>query len=126
MQSHGDRLRVCFLQVADGDIVPWRERRVHADELVSRSKRFSSFQSRRSVPAEYRSRPDAEDTELTEDHPVTCRDENDITAVEAVACHHELAVDPLRWLDDFAVEKYWHSPDALCQQLQELAPRPTS
>ena len=30
-----------------------------------------------------------------EDHPVTRRDESDITAVELAALHHELAVDPL-------------------------------
>ena len=45
-----------------------------------------------------------------EDHPVTRRDESDITAVELAALHHELAVDPLRWL----------SSDAAHQQLQGL------
>ena len=51
---------------------------------------------------------------------VTRRDENEITAVEAAALHHELVVDPLRWFDDFAVEKYWHSSDSFCQQLRGL------
>ena len=40
-----------------------------------------------------------------EDHPVTHRDESDITAVELAALHHELAVDPLRWFVGFAVIK---------------------
>ena len=40
-----------------------------------------------------------------EDHPVTRRDESDITAVELTALVRELAVDPLRWFDDFVMEK---------------------
>ena len=55
-----------------------------------------------------------------EDHPVTRRDESDITAVELAALHRELAVDPLRWISDFAAEKHWHSSDAVYQQLQRL------
>ena len=31
-----------------------------------------------------------------EDHPVTRRDESDITAIELAALHHEFVVDPLR------------------------------
>ena len=50
-----------------------------------------------------------------EDHLVTCRVESDITAL-----HHQLAVDPLCWFADFAMEKHWHSSDAGYQQLQEL------
>ena len=34
--------------------------------------------------------------------------------------HHKLAVDPLRWFADFAMEKHWHSSDAVHQQLQGL------
>ena len=44
-----------------------------------------------------------------EDHLVTRRDASDITAVELGALHHELAVDPLRWFADLAMEKLWHS-----------------
>ena len=55
-----------------------------------------------------------------EDHSGTRRDESDITAVELGARHHQLVVDPLQWLDDIALEKHWHSSDAICQQLQEL------
>ena len=52
-------------------------------------------------------------------HPVTRRDESDITAVELAALHRKLAVDPLRWFADFAMEKHWHSSDATTnQQLQ--------
>ena len=40
-----------------------------------------------------------------EDHPVTRRDGSGIIAVELAALHHELAVDPLRWFSDFAMEK---------------------
>ena len=36
------------------------------------------------------------------------------------AVHHELAVDPLGWFADLAVEKHWHSSDAVNQQLQGL------
>ena len=49
-----------------------------------------------------------------EDHPVTRRDERNITAVELAALHHELAVDPLRWFAVFAMEKHWSSSDAVC------------
>ena len=38
-----------------------------------------------------------------EDHPVTRRDERDITAVELGSLHHELPVVPLRWFADFAM-----------------------
>ena len=55
-----------------------------------------------------------------EDHPVTRRDESDITAVELAALHHELAVDPLRWFADFAMEKPLHSSDTVYQHFQEL------
>ena len=55
-----------------------------------------------------------------EDHPVTRRDESDITAVVLAALHHELAVDPLRLFADFAMEKHWHSSDAVNQQIQGL------
>ena len=55
-----------------------------------------------------------------EDHSVTRRDESDIAAVKLAALHHELAVDPLRWFADFAMEKHWHSSDAAYQQLQGL------
>ena len=48
------------------------------------------------------------------------RVESDFTAVELAVLHHELAVDPLRWFADFAVEKHWHSLDAENQQLQGL------
>ena len=41
-----------------------------------------------------------------QDHPVTRRDESDITAVELAPLHHELAVDLLRWFVDFATEKH--------------------
>ena len=50
---------------------------------------------------------------IYEDHPVTGRDESDITAVELAALHDELAVDPLCWFADFSVEKHWHSSDAV-------------
>ena len=53
----------------------------------------------------------------SEDHPVSRSYENDITALERAALHHELAADRLRWFDDFAVEKYCCSSDAVCQQL---------
>ena len=43
-------------------------------------------------------------------------------AVELAALRHELAVDPLRWLSDFAAEKHWQSSDDENQQLQELIP----
>ena len=36
------------------------------------------------------------------------------------ALHHEPAVDSLRWFADFAMEKRWHSWDAVYQQLQGL------
>ena len=39
-----------------------------------------------------------------EDPQVSRRDESDTTAVELSALHHELAVDPLRWFDDFEME----------------------
>ena len=55
-----------------------------------------------------------------EDHLVTCRDESVITAVGLAALHHLLAVDALRWFADFAMEKHWHSSDAVYQQLQGL------
>ena len=55
-----------------------------------------------------------------EGHPVTRRDDSDITAVELAALHFELAVDPLRWFADFAMEKHWHSSDAVYLQLQGL------
>ena len=42
--------------------------------------------------AEIKTRADARDPELTENHPVTRRDENDITAFELAALHHEVAV----------------------------------
>ena len=57
-----------------------------------------------------------------EDHLVTRRDESDTTAVELAAVHHELAVDPWRWVSDFAAEKHWHSSDAVYQQLQRPDP----
>ena len=38
-----------------------------------------------------------------EDHPVTRRDDSDVTAVELAALHHELAVDPVRWFAGFSV-----------------------
>ena len=41
VHSHGDRLRVCILQDADGDIVAWRERRVHGYELFFHNTRLS-------------------------------------------------------------------------------------
>ena len=34
--------------------------------------------------------------------------------------NRSLAIDRLRWFDDFAVDKYWRSPDAVRQQLQGL------
>ena len=46
--------------------------------------------------------------------------ESDIAAVELAALRHELAVDPLRWFADFAMEKHWHSSDSAYQQLQGL------
>ena len=55
-----------------------------------------------------------------EDQPATRRDESDITAVELAALHHELAVDPLRWFADFAMEKHWRASNAGYQQLQGL------
>ena len=55
-----------------------------------------------------------------EEHPVKCRDESDVTAVELAALQHELAVDPLLWFADFAKKKHWHSSDAVYQQLQVL------
>ena len=54
------------------------------------------------------------------DHPVRRRDEIDSTAVELAVLHHELAVDPLRWFADIAMQKHWHSSDAVDQQLQGL------
>ena len=54
------------------------------------------------------------------DHRVTRRDESDITAVELAALHHELAVDPLRWFANFAMEKHWHSSDAVHRHFQVL------
>ena len=53
-----------------------------------------------------------------ENHPVTRRDDSDITALELAAVHHELAVDQLRWFAGFSAEKHWHSSDAEHQQLQ--------
>ena len=50
-----------------------------------------------------------------EDHPVTRRDARDVTAVELAVLHHELAVNPLRWFADFAMEKLKHSSDAACR-----------
>ena len=47
------------------------------------------------------------------DHPVTREDDSDITAVELAALHQERAVDPLRWFADFAMQKHWHSSDAV-------------
>ena len=55
-----------------------------------------------------------------EDHPVTRRDESDVTAVGLAALDRELAVDPPRWFADFSMEKHWHSSDAACQELQGL------
>ena len=43
-----------------------------------------------------------------------------ITAVELASLRHELAVDPLRWLVDFVMEKHGHSSDAVYQQLHGL------
>ena len=40
VHSNEDGLRGCILQVADGDIVPWRERGVHIYDFVSRSRLF--------------------------------------------------------------------------------------
>ena len=37
VHSHGDWLRVCILQVADGNVGARRDRRVHAYELIFRS-----------------------------------------------------------------------------------------
>ena len=54
-----------------------------------------------------------------DDHPVTRRDEGNITAVDLAAVHHELAVDPLLRFVDFAMEKHWRSSDAV-HQLQGL------
>ena len=48
-----------------------------------------------------------------EDHPVTHCDGRNVTAVELVALHHAVAVDPLHWFADFAMEKQWFSPDAV-------------
>ena len=41
----------------------------------------------------FKARTDAGDPELTENHPVASRDENDTTAFEPAALHHELAID---------------------------------
>ena len=82
VHSHEDGLPGCFLQVEDGETVPWRERRVHVNRLVSRSGLISSAQDHQSVRAEHESRTDAGDPELTESHPVTRRDENDNTAFD--------------------------------------------
>ena len=40
-----------------------------------------------------------------EDHPGTLRRESYITGVELAALHHELAVYPLRWFGDFAIDR---------------------
>ena len=55
---------------------------------------------------------------VSADHPVTRRDESDITAVELAALHRELAVDPLRWFSAFATDEHWYYSDAVYQQLQ--------
>ena len=65
VHSQADGSRVRISQIADDEIVSWRERRIHANEAFS--------------------------------------------AVELAALHHKLAVDPLRWLADTAMEKHWHS-----------------
>ena len=49
------------------------------------------------------------------DYPVTRRDKSDISTVKWAALLHELAEDLLRWFSDFAVEKHWHSSDAVYQ-----------
>ena len=49
-----------------------------------------------------------------EDHPVTRRDESDISPVEVAALHHELAVDTLRWFSYFAAS------DAINQGLIQI------
>ena len=46
--------------------------------------------------------------------------ESDITEVKLAALHHELVVEPPRRFADFAMEKRWHSSDAVHQQLQGL------
>ena len=61
----------------------------------------------------FKARTDAGDPELTENHPVASRDENDTTTFEPAALHHELAIDRVRWFDDFTMVKYWRSPDAV-------------
>ena len=54
------------------------------------------------------------------DHPVTRRDESNVTAVEVAVVHHELEVDSLLWFVDFAGENHCGSADAVHQQLQGL------
>ena len=56
----------------------------------------------------------------SEHHLVTHLGESDITEVELAALHYELAVEPLRWFADFAMDKLWLSWGAVCLHFQEL------
>ena len=91
VRTHEDGPRGCILQVEDGEIVTWREWSVHAYSLVSRSRPISPDLGHQLVPAESKSRTDTCDPELTENHPASSRDVNDITAFKLIALHHELA-----------------------------------
>ena len=67
VHTRGNGSRVLMLQVADDEIVFWREGRVHAHELSSRSERLSVVPGHQSVPVGDSSRPTAGDPDLTED-----------------------------------------------------------
>ena len=47
VHSRGDGSRVRILQVADDEVVSWRERRVHECDLFSRSERESDVRGHR-------------------------------------------------------------------------------
>ena len=68
VHSRADGSRVCFSQVADDEIVSWRERPFHASRKFSRAERNSDARGHWSIPVENSLHPTAEDAELTEEH----------------------------------------------------------